>query len=98
MRRQIPPGRAFSCTAPTLAPILAALSVTCTLRKWKPGLGGDEGRLLLGRFRGVLPLTLQRFGALGGQPGVSTPNCFAYSAFHRCQPPNFMASAPTDRK
>src|SRR5262245_12816623 len=39
---------------------------------------------------------LQRFGALGDQPGVSTPNCFAYSAFNRCQPPNFMASeAPT---
>jgi hypothetical protein len=36
MQRQIPPGRAFSCTAPTLAPNLAALSVTCTLRKWKP--------------------------------------------------------------
>src|SRR6059036_2157862 len=32
-----------------------------------------------------------------GQPGVSTPNCFAYSAFSRCQPPNFMASAPTMR-
>src|SRR5207245_5060070 len=61
------------------------------------GLGGDEGRLLQGRFHGVLPPTLQRFGALGGQPGVSTPNCFAYSAFNRCQPPNFMASAPTIR-
>src|SRR5947208_2679824 len=35
MQRQIPPERAFSCAAPTLAPILAALSVTCTLRKWK---------------------------------------------------------------
>src|SRR5438045_7517184 len=44
-----------------------------------------------------LPLTLQCFGALGGQLGVSTPNCFAYSAFNRCQPPNFMASAPTMR-
>src|SRR5207237_4275499 len=32
-----------------------------------------------------------------GQPGVSTPNCFAYSAFNRCQPPNFMGSAPTVR-
>src|SRR5438105_1737148 len=32
-----------------------------------------------------------------GQPGVSTPNCFAYSAFNRCQPPNFMASGPTMR-
>jgi len=31
MQRQIPPGPAFSCTAPTLAPNLAALSVTCTL-------------------------------------------------------------------
>src|SRR6516165_9008878 len=61
------------------------------------GLGGDEGRVLQGRFHGVLPRTLQRFGALGGQPGVSTPNCFACSAFNRCQPPNFMASAPTMR-
>ena len=32
-----------------------------------------------------------------GRPGVSTPNCFAYSAFNRCQPPNYMASAPTMR-
>ena len=39
----------------------------------------------------------QRFGALGGQPDVSTPNCFAYSAFSRCQPPNFIASPPTMR-
>src|SRR5207247_2994060 len=54
------------------------------------GLG--EGRLLQGRFHGVLPPTLQRFEALGGQPGVSTPNCFAYSAFNRCQPSNFIAS------
>ena len=61
------------------------------------GLGGDEGRVLQGRFHGVLPRTFQRFGALGGQPGVSTPNCFACSAFNRCQPPNFMASAPTMR-
>src|SRR5437588_2543807 len=30
MQRQIPPGRAFSCAAPTLAPILAALGVTWT--------------------------------------------------------------------
>src|SRR2546422_4747898 len=29
--------------------------------------------------------------------GESTPNCFAYSAFNRCQPANFMASAPTMR-
>src|SRR5947207_8623104 len=61
------------------------------------GLCGDEGRLLQGRFHGVLPPTLQRFGALGGQPGVSTPNCLAYSAFSRCQPPNFIASGPTMR-
>src|SRR5436309_128325 len=40
---------------------------------------------------------LQGFGALGGQPGLSTPNCFAYSAFNRCQPPNFIASPPTMR-
>src|SRR5215467_8976480 len=59
------------------------------------GPSGDGGRLLQGRFHGVLPFTPQRFGALGGQPGVSTPNCFAYSVFNRCQPPNFMASAPT---
>src|SRR5260370_31464534 len=32
MQRQIPPEGAFSWTAPTLAPILAALRVTCTLR------------------------------------------------------------------
>jgi len=28
------------------------------------------------------------------QLGVSIPNCLAYSAFNRCQPPNFMASGP----
>src|SRR5207245_796810 len=32
-----------------------------------------------------------------GQLGVSTANCFAYSACSRCQPPNFMASGPTMR-
>src|SRR2546430_4734578 len=32
-----------------------------------------------------------------GQLGVSTPNCVAYSAFSRCQPPNFMTSGPTMR-
>src|SRR5881227_2113011 len=32
-----------------------------------------------------------------GRPGVSTPNCVAYSAFSRRQPPNFMASGPTMR-
>ena len=37
------------------------------------------------------------FGAFGGQPVVSTPNCFAYSACNRCHPPNFMASGPTMR-
>jgi hypothetical protein len=61
------------------------------------GLDGDEGRLLQGRFHGVLPPKLQRCGALGGQLGVSTPNCFAYSAFNRCQPPNFIASPATMR-
>src|ERR1039458_8138143 len=40
--------------------------------------------------------SFQRFGALGGQLGVSTPSCFAYSAFNRCQPPNFIASPPSD--
>src|SRR5882757_7351130 len=38
MQRQIPPGRAFSCAPPTLAPNLAALSVTCNLRRWKGSL------------------------------------------------------------
>ena len=28
---------------------------------------------------------------------VSIPNCLAYSAFSRCQPPNFIASPPTMR-
>src|SRR5262245_61101829 len=37
------------------------------------------------------------FGALVPQPGVSTLNCSAYSAFNRCQPPNFIASPPTMR-
>src|SRR5258708_148073 len=36
MQRQIPPRRTFSCTPPTLAHNLAALNVTCNLRKWKP--------------------------------------------------------------
>src|ERR1019366_8315822 len=36
MQRQIPSGRAFSWTAPTPAPNLAALSVTCNLGRWKP--------------------------------------------------------------
>src|SRR5438132_5231446 len=40
---------------------------------------------------------LQRFEALGDHLGVSTPNCLAYSAFSRCQPPNFIASPPTMR-
>ena len=31
------------------------------------------------------------------QLGSSTPNCFAYSAFKRCQPPNFIVSGPTRR-
>src|SRR5437870_394518 len=42
-------------------------------------------------------VALQRFAALGGQLGVSVPNCLAYSAFSRCQPPNFIASPPTMR-
>src|SRR5208282_315470 len=33
MQRQIPPGRSFSCPAPTLAPNLAALGLTCNLRR-----------------------------------------------------------------
>src|SRR6516225_2037248 len=39
-------------------------------------------------FHGVVPPTRQRFGALGGQPGLSIPNCLAYSAVNRCPPPN----------
>jgi hypothetical protein len=42
------------------------------------GLDGDEGR-----FRRVYSSYI-----------LSTPNCFAYSALNRCQPLNFMASAP----
>src|SRR5580704_5851392 len=60
------------------------------------GEGGDEGRLLQNGFHGVLPPMLQGFAASGDQPGASTPNCFAYSVFNRCQP-NFMASAPAIR-
>src|SRR5256886_9395799 len=48
-------------------------------------------RLVLARARLFHVLILEE-----GKPGVSTPNCFAYSAFNRCQP-NFMASAPTMR-
>ena len=29
--------------------------------------------------------------------GISIPNCLAYSACNRCQPPNFIASGPTMR-
>src|SRR3979411_164368 len=36
MQRQISPAQPFSCIAPTLAPVLAALSVTRNIRKWKP--------------------------------------------------------------
>src|SRR5215471_4899622 len=61
------------------------------------GLSGDEGRLLQGRFHEVSSSSIQGFGALGGEPGVSTPNCFAYSLFNRCQPPNFIASPPAMR-
>ena len=53
--------------------------------------------LLHGQSHGLLPPRIQRFGVLVGQPGVSTPNCCAYSAFSRCQPPNFIASGPTMR-
>src|SRR3954447_23614507 len=34
---------------------------------------------------------------LGGQFGVLMPNCWAYSAFSRCQPANFVASPPAMR-
>ena len=33
MRKQIPPERASSCSTPTLAPILVALRVACTLQR-----------------------------------------------------------------
>src|SRR4029078_13338865 len=35
--------------------------------------------------------------ALDGQLGGSMPNCFAYSAWSRWKPPNFIASGPTMR-
>src|SRR5947208_11206098 len=38
------------------------------------------------------PLTI-----LSRPVGGSTPNCFAYSAFNRCQPANFIASPPAMR-
>src|SRR5271157_6090056 len=41
MQRQIPPG--FSCTAPTLAPNLAALSLTCNLCSWRDGRPRPSG-------------------------------------------------------
>ena len=58
------------------------------------GLGGDEGRLAAGS----IPCS-SSFAARSYVPGrgTSTPNCFAYSAFNRCQPSNFIASAPTMR-
>src|SRR5262249_50479000 len=61
------------------------------------GLGDEESRILQSRFHGILPPTRQRFGALVVQPGISRPNCLAYSAFNRCQPSNFMTSGPTMR-
>src|SRR5262249_18620219 len=61
------------------------------------GLGDEESRILQSRFHGILPPTRQRFGAVVVQPGVSRPNCLAYSAFNRCQPSNFMTSGPTMR-
>jgi hypothetical protein len=54
----------------------------------------EKNRVIKGAV--IAMSTPQRFGALGGQLGVSTPNCLAYSAFSRCQP-NFIASAPTMR-
>ena len=54
------------------------------------GLAGDEGRLLQGRFHGSSSYA-STFQVFDGRPGISTPNCFAYSAFNRCQPPNFMS-------
>src|SRR5258708_1047772 len=55
MQRQIPPGRAFSCTPPTLALNLAALSVTCNLRKWKRLLVAHSSRFWLEWGRSHLP-------------------------------------------
>src|SRR5437870_13268901 len=68
MQRQIPPGRAFSCTAPTLAPTLAALSVTCNLRKWrggplKSGRWPSQARFWLEWGCSDLPILSSRTGA-----------------------------------
>src|ERR1700722_1104576 len=57
-------------------------------------LGGHPVDCRKGRFHRLLPPALQRFGALGGRLGVSVRNCWAYSAFSRCQP-DFMASPRT---
>src|SRR5438094_2544487 len=56
----------------------------------------DELRCRLALARARL-LHVFILGVPEGQPGGSTPNCFAYSAFNRCQPPNFKAAAPTMR-
>src|ERR1700687_2405449 len=66
MQRQIPPGRAFSCTAPTLAPNLAALSVTCNLRKQHPHAGLSTQRAQH-RQRRLLALLRPKQPAVRGQ-------------------------------
>src|SRR6059036_2360787 len=60
MQRQIPPGRAFSCLAPTLAPNLAALNVSpnvCegTLRQIPPHRQRGGGQRLHRRRYGLAP-------------------------------------------
>src|SRR5579862_2736071 len=53
---------------------------------------------LEGQPKAAVPTSIQdSFADLGGQLGALTPNCRAYSAFSRCQPANFMASAPAMR-
>ena len=43
------------------------------------------------------PAHLREWAPLGGQLGTSMPNCWAYSAFSRCQPSNLIASPPAMR-
>src|SRR5258706_5596481 len=54
-------------------------------------------RLALARARHFHVLVLEAAEVSGDPPGVSMPNCFAYSVLNRFQPSNFMASGPTMR-
>src|ERR1039457_5456356 len=79
MQRRIPPERAFSCAAPTLAPILAALSVTrrppvripaksnAVSGRRPNGIPGDKIRRHHGVLRGLSPKT--GLGARAGRLG-----------------------------